>query len=173
MTTWLPILVVIAAVLSVGFLKEHFRVSGIERWARAKGFVRLMPFTPAAGAPVIALASRLHQRGARLWGIGLDGMVDASPCTIAEYAAWKPGTRSGDEWFTLVCWPSSRAGDVEPSLGPGASAWPHEGALVQVGHLVGWRIPGMMTAEKLEQVLKLTPEARAASKGGGQRSRRG
>jgi hypothetical protein len=119
---------------------------------------------------VIALASRLHQRGARLWGVGLEGMVDGSPCTIAEYAASKPGTRSGDEWFTLVCWPSSRANEAEASHRSEAWAWPHEGALVQVGHLVGWRIPGMMTAAKLEQVLKLTPEARAATRAGGQRA---
>lgn len=159
MTTWLPILVVIAAVLSVGFLKEHFRVSGIERWARAKGFVRLVPFTPAAGAPVIALASRLHQRGARLWGIGLEGMVDASPCTIAEYATSKPGTRTGDEWFTLVCF---QPGSSVPPAG-NTGAWPHEGALVRVGHLVGWRLPGMMTAAMVDQVIKLTPEARQRS----------
>jgi hypothetical protein len=163
MTTWLPIVVVIAAVLAAGFLKEHFRVSGVERWARAKGFTRLVPFTPAADAPVTELAASLHQRGARLWSIGLEGMVDASPCTIAEYSAAKPGTRTGEEWFTLVTWPSARPRADGSSLGPGPSEWPHEGVLVRVGHLVGWRLPGMMTAAKLDQVIKLTPEARQRS----------
>jgi len=157
--TWIPIVLVIAAVLAAGSVKENFRVSGIERWARAKGFSRLVPFTPAAGAPVIALAARLHIRGARLWGVGLEGMVDGSPCTIAEYAATKPGPRSGDQWFTLVCWaPRSSTPSAE---GPGT--WPHEGELVRAGHLSGLRLPGMMTAATLDQVIKLTPEARQRS----------
>jgi hypothetical protein len=157
--TWIPIVVAIVAALGFGFAKEHFRVAGVERWARAKGFNRLLPFTPAAGAPLIALAARLHERGARRWSIGLEGMVDGSPCTIAEYAASKPGRRTAEEWFTLVCW-APRSSSA-PSDNPGT--WPHEGILVRAGHLSGLRLPGMMTAATLDQVIKLTPEARQRS----------
>ena len=164
MTTWLPIVVVLVAVLAIGFIRERFRVSAVERWARKKGFSRVDPLTPGANPQLVALASRLHPRGARLWGIGLDGMVDAAPCTIAEYSASKPGTRSGEEWFTLVTWPSALPGRDEAPVKPGSSAiWPHEGVLVRAGHLPGWRLPGTITASRLDQVLKLTPEARQRS----------
>ena len=161
MSTWIPIVVAIVAALGFGLLREHFRVSGIERWAKAKGFVRPVPFAPGAGSPAVRLAAQLHQRGARLWGVGLEGMVDASPCTIAEYAASKPGPRSGDEWFTLVYWPSARASDA--SLGPRPSAWPHEGKLLREGSHTGWRLPGTMTAARLDQIVRLGPEARQRS----------
>ena len=163
MGTWIPIAAVLAAVLGFGFVNEHFRVSGVERWARAKGFKRVAPFSAGASASVVALASSLHQRGARLWGVGLEGMVDGSPCTIAEYAASKPGTRTGDEWFTLVCWSSTREGNPDPSPTTGTSAWPHEGQIVRAGHLSGWRLPGTITTARLDHLIKLTPEARQRS----------
>jgi len=164
MTTWLPIVIVIIAVLAVGFVREHFRVSAVERWARAKGFKRADPLTPDANASIVALAARLHPRGARNWGIGLDGMVDALPCTIAEYSASKPGTRTGEEWFTLVTWPSARHREEDASLKPGPSdTWPHDGILVRAGHLSGWRLPGTITTSRLDDVLKHTPQARRAT----------
>jgi hypothetical protein len=163
MSTWIPVAIVIVAVLAAGFVKEHLRVAGVERWARAKGFKRVDPFTPGASASVVALASSLHQRGARLWGLGLEGMVGASPCTIAEYSAAKPGTRTGEEWFTLVSWSSTRRSDGEASPRPRPAEWPHEGILVRAGHLSGLRLPGMLTAATLDQAITLTPEARQRS----------
>lgn len=160
MSTWIPVVIAIVAALGFGLLREHFRVSGVERWAKAKGFVRPVPFAPAASSPAVTLAAQLHPRGARLWGIGLEGLVDVSPCTIAEYAASKPGTRTGDEWFTLVFWPSAHASDAEPSLRPAAPAWPHDGVLVRGSGYAGWRIPGPLTTARLDQVVKGLPEAR-------------
>ena len=160
MTTWLPIVILLVAVLTIGLIRERFRVSAVERWARAKGFKRADPLTPEANASLVALAARLHPRGARNWGNGLDGMVDASPCTIAEYSASKPGTRTGEEWFTLVTWQPR----VSTTAGSDPVAWPHDGILVRAGHLSGWRLPGMMTASRLEEVIRLTPEARQRSR---------
>jgi hypothetical protein len=162
MTTWLPIVIILVAVLAIGFVREHFRVSAVERWARAKGFKRADPLTPDANRSIVALAARLHPRGTRNWGIGLDGLVDASPCTIAEYSASKPGTRTGEEWFTLVTWQvSGQPGVKKASLEPEPSdTWPHDGILVRAGHLSGWRLPGTITASRLDDVIKLTPEAR-------------
>lgn len=153
MSTWIPVVVVIVAALGFGLLRENFRVSAIERWARAKGFFRKVPFAPDPASAAVSLAAKLHPRGARLWGVGLEGMVDASPCTIAEYAASKPGTRTSDEWFTLVSWPSTRPPGSPP-------AWPHEGVLVRDGSHAGWRLPGTMTAARLDQIVRLVPEAR-------------
>ncbi len=69
----------------------------------------------------MTLSKRLHVHGARIWGIGLEGFVDALPCTIAEHESVGTGTKKTGDWFTLVVWP------IRESAGP----------------LVVWRAPGM------------------------------
>jgi len=119
--SWFPIVVAIVAALGYGLFRERLRVSLVERWAQTHGFAQPVPFAPAERAPAVTLSKRLHVHGARRWGIGLEGFVDALPCTIAEHESAGTGTRQTGEWFTLVVWP------IRESAGP----------------LIVWRAPGM------------------------------
>ncbi|MBK9243190.1 MAG: hypothetical protein IPL75_23660 [Acidobacteria bacterium] len=112
MPNWFPIVVAIVAALGYGLFRERLRASGVERWAQAHGFARPVPFAPVAHAAAVTLSKRLHVHGARIWGIGLEGFVDALPCTIAEHECTGTGSRQTGEWFTLVVWP------IRESAGP-------------------------------------------------------
>ncbi len=97
MPSWFPVVVAIAAALGYGLFRERLRVSGIERWAQTQGLARLIPFAPALPAPAVTLSKRLHVHGARIWGIGLEGFIDALPCTIAEHESAGTGSRQTGE----------------------------------------------------------------------------
>ncbi len=212
MPNWIPIVVAVVAALGYGLYRERLRVSGVERAAQAHGFVRTVPFAPTPQAPAVTLSKRLHVHGARIWGIGLEGFVDALPCTIAEHESASTGTKKTGDWFTLVVWPIResagplivwRAPSVRPLTNAGVAgrlgvdvpdaatlrlttpggilveaephvrdawltpertraleAWPHGGVLVRDAGCAAWRLPGTLSAGRLDQLLKQIPEAR-------------
>jgi len=150
---WIPIIGLLVAFTAVAMTRERRRVSGVERWARAKGFIRPIPFAPDAASPAVALTARFHERGARLWGIALEGESDGVPCTIAEYAALKPGKGTEDQWFTLVFWPmDEHLRDLD--------TWPHEGMFIREDGYAGWQLAGTLTAARLQHLLDALTHAR-------------
>lgn len=177
MKTWLPILVLVAAVLAAGFLRERWRMAAIEKWARGRGLIRTAGFTPGARPPVAALVARIHPQGARIWGVVLEG----EDLFIGEHESSKLGRKTG-VWYTLVAWPvcdaagpivfrrASPDGPLEASPARDAwltddrrrriEAWPHGGELVIDAGYAGWRFEGLLSGSRLDALTAQIAEAR-------------
>lgn len=162
MASWLPVLLLVVAVLGIGLLRERWRVTRIEQWARRAGFAVRTPFSPPASPPMAALAARFQERGARVWGLGLDGTVDGVPVTIAEHEVTSSGTRATGVWHTLVVWPlgTTASPASAPPEAPAIAGWPHDGELRSDEGYGAWRMPGTVSASRLDAVLSHLSEAR-------------
>lgn len=108
MNSWVSIVVLLALVIAVGLLRERWRVSRIEGWARDKGFSRQFPVPAGGPQPAGAMVKQLAVHGARIWGMVLDGTIDGVPVTIAEHESSEPARQSGI-WCTIVTWPVAGA----------------------------------------------------------------
>lgn len=150
---WLPIVLVIALVLGAGLLRERWRISGLERLCRARGFTWHSPFVPGEQPPVAALAAHFYPRGARLWGAGIEATVDGLAVTMAEHEASPLGAKTG-HWFTLVAWPVPKASSTAPDATVRTvDDWPHGGTLVRNGGYGVWKMDGTLTPSRVEAIL--------------------
>ncbi len=162
MPSWLWIVMMIAAVLAAGLLRERRRLRSMERVAKQRGFVLHSPFVPGEHLPLAALAERLAGRPATRWGAGFTGEVNGLAIAIAEHempasgvdAAGSPNTIG--IWYVMVAWPVGRAGVSTPAGG----TWPHGGQLACDGGWGAWRLRGNLTPANLELLLAHLPEAR-------------
>ena len=105
MAEWVSIVVVIAVAIAAMLMKERLRVSGLEKWARGRGFTLRTPFTPDEGSPAWGLAGRFTARGAKRWGAALEGSVEGVGVTLAEFETTWAGARQTRVWQTLAVWP--------------------------------------------------------------------
>jgi len=109
MNNWVAVVLLLVIVLAAGLLRERWRVSRIEGWARASGFTRRFPVPPEGPQPAAVMVSRLSVHGARIWGLLLDGTIDGAAVTIAEHESSEPAKKTG-VWHTIVTWPIADAG---------------------------------------------------------------
>lgn len=112
MPKWLIIVLAIAAVLVAGMLRERWRISGVERWVRKRGLLLCSPFVPGDQPPVVRLAQRFAPNGARIWGVGVEGVLDGVPVTIAEHETANTTGKTSGVWRVLVAWPLREAGET-------------------------------------------------------------
>ena len=104
MNNWISIVVLLGIVIAAGLVRERWRVSRIESWARAKGLAVLFPVPEGGPQPAASLVSHLTIHGGRLWGMVLTGTIEGVPITIAEHESSEPGQKTG-VWSTIVTWP--------------------------------------------------------------------
>lgn len=104
MPTWLWIAIVVVGVLAAGLLRERWRLNGLSKWCRQRGFVLHAPFEPGAQPPMASLVGRCNAHGARRWGAGVSGTVDGVALTCSEHETTEPGRKAG-LWHTIVAWP--------------------------------------------------------------------
>jgi len=105
MPTWLSIVLVIAAVVAAGLLKETWRQRGVATVIAGSGFRRLEPNDTAWQRAAAVLVQRMHRSGARIWGLALAGTLDDVPLTIAEHESSR-GINQAPGWYTVVMWRS-------------------------------------------------------------------
>jgi hypothetical protein len=96
MSTALPIVLIIAAVLMAGLLRDSLRTGAVTRWARTHGFSRV----PHDNERLIAWAKRFRPDGASHWGIVLRGEPAGLETIIAEHEENRRS--SADRWHTLA-----------------------------------------------------------------------
>ena len=103
MNNWISIVVLLGIVIAAGLLRERWRVTRIESFARRKGLSPLFPVPDGGPQPATGLVSHLTIHGGRLWGMVLTGTIDGVPVMIAEYESSEPG-RKTRVWSTIVTW---------------------------------------------------------------------
>lgn len=169
MPTWVMVVLLIAGVLAAGMFRERWRITGMERWARRRGFLLRSPFVPDGRAPMAALAAGLEGRDARMWGVGLEGALDGVPVTVAEHeTAASGGDASGSMntigvWRVLVAWPLSPGGEAAAASDVtrlNAPGWAHGGELGTDGAWAAWRMRGTLTPALLDEIAAHLPAAR-------------
>lgn len=157
MPSWVLVVLVIALVLVAGMARERWRISGIERLARARGLAVRSPFQAKEPQPVEALVKRFDPDFTGRWGLGVEGEIDGAQLTIAEHEIPKTGRGNPDRWYTLVWW---HVADATAAATRATAPWPHGGDLLRDSGFGAWRLPGLITPGRLETVLEHFPAAR-------------
>ena len=169
MPTWVVVVLMIVAVLAAGMFRERWRISRMETWARQRGVELRSPFAPDERAPMARLAARFEGREPRMWGVGLEGILDGAQVTIAEHETAASGSDvSGSPntigvWRVLAAWPRSSGGGAATDSDfrrLNAIGWTHGGELGTDGAWAAWRMRGNLTPALLDAIVAHLPAAR-------------
>ena len=98
-STALGIILVIAAVLVAGLLRDSLRTRAVTRWGRTHGFSDV-PKPEHDNERLTAWAERFRPNSVSLWGIVLRGQTAGLETTIAEHQERRLSSK--DRWHTLA-----------------------------------------------------------------------